>query len=124
MALAAEAAPHAETVARFDRWARRVASASQAWRSRTALAETAFAPIRTDHAILAAWIAREGEPTLGHPAGAELPADLHWAHVRVEGLEDCELTHAPIGDPATPALLFSLAHEDLDVIIAVPVTAR
>jgi hypothetical protein len=123
-ALAAEAAPHAPVVARFDRWARRVASASQAWRSRSALTETAFAPIRTDPDVLGAWIAREGEPTLSHPHDTALPEGLRWTHARVDGLGPCELTHAPIGDAGRAALLVSLAHEGLIVTVAVPVTAQ
>jgi hypothetical protein len=55
------ARPRLDSFGRFDEWARRSALADPAFRSRAALEETAFAPIRHgEEGVVDAWIVRKG----------------------------------------------------------------
>jgi hypothetical protein len=55
------AGPRLDSFARFDEWARRTALGDPAFRSRAALEETAFAPIRHgEEGVADAWIIRRG----------------------------------------------------------------
>lgn len=75
--------PFLDEHARFDAWARRLDLAESAFRSREALVEAAFAPLRERPRVVAAWLVREGPgPTeLRYPPGApSLPAD-GWVRV-------------------------------------------
>ena len=70
--------PYLDRFVEFDRWSRRFEIAGAAIRSREALEETAFAPIRRDPRIAAAVIEREGpDPMeLRYPGGApDLPSE-------------------------------------------------
>ena len=108
------AEPRLAELTRFDGWARRVASSDTAWARGdrlAALEETAFAPVRRDDAILAAWISRTGvgDATLAHPPGAVIPEDVRFTRVRVEpvGELDVALTDASLAPrrEGVPALL-------------------
>jgi hypothetical protein len=53
-------APHAERFEAFDAWARRTVIAEPRAPASRAFAETLFAPLRGDDAVLDAWVTREG----------------------------------------------------------------
>ncbi len=118
-ALSALVLPHVERIARFDRWAHRVASASGAWRSRSALEETAFSQVRGDDEVLAAWIEHPGEPVLAHPPGMALP-DASLRALQVGALGHCEVARARIeldGAP-TEVLFVVVEHDGLRTMLA------
>jgi len=118
-ALSALIAPHVERIAHFDRWAHRVASASGAWRSRSALEETAFSQIRTDPAVLAAWIERDGEAPLAYPAETPLPtAALRTIHVAPLGPCALATTSIERRGATTPAIVVALDHDGLRTTLA------
>lgn len=119
-ALSALVAPHVDRVARFDRWAHRVASASGAWRSRSALEETAFSPLRGDAEVRAAWIERPGETVLAYPAGMA-PPPAHGRTVQHPALGACDVSLARIERPDGPAdvLVIALEHDGLRTTLAV-----
>jgi hypothetical protein len=101
--------PHLEKVAEYDRWARRLGLADPAFRSEDALAEAAFAPLRDDSDVVAAWIDREGPDarSIAYPDDAPaLPRD-EWERVRTEELGDLEARYAAIrvGDEERRCLL-------------------
>ncbi|MCB9592954.1 MAG: hypothetical protein H6719_09505 [Sandaracinaceae bacterium] len=75
--------PFLDEVARFDAWARRMDLAESAFRSREAMAEAAFAPIRDRPRIVAAWLVREGPGAmeLRHPADAPTLPEDGWVRV-------------------------------------------
>lgn len=80
--------PHLTAFARYDRWARRVETANSAFRSDEALEEAAFAPLRRQRDVAAAWLVREGleARTLSHPSTAPpLPED-GWVRLLTESL--------------------------------------
>jgi len=106
-------------VTRFDRWAHRVASASGAWRSRSALEETAFSQVRADPAVLAAWIERSGEPPLAYPAETPLPTVL-LRTLQLAELGRCEVATTPIERRGAriEALLVALDHDGLRTTLA------
>jgi len=81
--LRSEIEPYLDEHARYDRWARRVAIGDSAFRSREALREAAFAPLRERRRVHAAWLVREGPDAteLRHPDGVPaLPPD-GWVRV-------------------------------------------
>jgi hypothetical protein len=93
--LAAAFAPHRESFARFDRWARQLQGSDVSLRSRAALAEATFAPLRGQSDVLAARVtvfdrSGEGAPVVsGKPL--ELPEGCEWpAHERVT-IRDAQL---------------------------------
>lgn len=72
----------------YDRWARRLGLADAAFSSEEALREAAFAPLRREPRVAAAWLHREGPDArrLRHPESApDLPTD-GWVPVVTEGL--------------------------------------
>ena len=80
--------PYLDDMAGFDRWARRLSLADSAFRSEAAREEAAFAPLRRQRRIAAAWLVREGpDPqSLRHPSDApELPTE-GWVRVLTEDL--------------------------------------
>jgi hypothetical protein len=79
------AAPRLDAFAEFDAWARRVALADPAFRSRASLEETAFSPLRGEDEVRGAWIVRRGTEArvLAMQADArEPPAPSHWVTLR------------------------------------------
>ncbi len=75
--------PFLDEHARYDAWARRLDLAESAFRSREALVEAAFAPLRDRPRVAAAWLVREGPGAteLRYPPDAPtLPAD-GWVRV-------------------------------------------
>lgn len=78
--------PFLDEHARFDRWARRLSLGDSAFRSREALEEAAFAPLRERRRVVAAWLQRVGPDPLElrYPGDAPaLPGD-GWVRVRTE----------------------------------------
>jgi hypothetical protein len=118
-ALSASIVPHVDRIARFDRWAHRVASASGAWRSRSALEETAFSQVRSDPTILGAWIERPGQPPLAYPPETQLPTTTPRT-VQVPPLGACEVASAELlrSDTSVPVLLVALEHDGLRTTLA------
>ncbi len=116
--------PHAERITRFDRWAHRVGSAGGAWRSRSALEETVFSQVRSDPAIVAAWVEREGEPALSLPADRALP-DAAMRAIRVPALGPCEAATARIvpgrGTDEVDVVLVALEHDGLRTTLALAI---
>jgi hypothetical protein len=101
--------PHLAELAAYDRWARRLALGDSAFRSEEALREAAFAPLRDERSVAAAWVEREGPDghALRYPDGAPaLPPD-GWVTVRTEELGELEVQRAAlrIGEETTPCLL-------------------
>jgi hypothetical protein len=96
-----------------------VASASGAWRSRSALEETAFSQVRSDHAVLAAWIERPGEAPLAHPPETAMPMATART-IQVPPLGACEVARVSIErrGMAVDALLVSLDHDGLRTTLA------
>lgn len=78
-----DVAPFLEELSRFDAWARRLDLAESAFRSREALVEAAFAPLREHRRVTAAWLVRVGPgPTeLRHPADAPALPSEGWVRV-------------------------------------------
>ncbi len=96
-ALRAAVAPHLDEMAEYDRWARRVSLADSAFRSRAALEEAAFAPLRQSSRVLAAWLTREGPDPheLVHPRDApRLPEG--WTRVRTDALGELQVQRASL----------------------------
>lgn len=91
-------APHLEAFAEFDRWARRLSLADPAFRSEEALEEAAFAPLRGDRRVAAAWLVREGvDPrTLAHPSDAPAPPEDGWTRIRVQPLGELDAREATL----------------------------
>ena len=84
LAFASERArPYLAPFESFDRWARRANQTEVVVRDRESLTETAFAPIRSDRGVLAAWIDYEPQrrPNLALPDSVEMP-DMPWTEVR------------------------------------------
>jgi hypothetical protein len=104
-----EIEPHLDVFGDFDRWARRLSLADSAFRSEEALAEAAFAPLRDDARVLAAWLDREGpDPAhLAHPEGLAPPPSEGWVRVRTEELGELEARRATLekGDRPRSCLL-------------------
>lgn len=102
-------APHLDAFAEFDRWARRLSLADAAFRSDEALEEAAFAPLRGDGRVAAAWLVREGvDPrTFAHPRGAPAPPEDGWTRIRADPLGDLDAREAalPIRGRERPCLL-------------------
>jgi hypothetical protein len=101
--------PHLRELAEYDRWARRLALGDSAFRSEDALREAAFAPLRDERTVRAAWVHREGPDghALRYPDGAPaLPTD-GWVPVRTEELGELAVQRATlrIGQEPTPCLL-------------------
>lgn len=101
--------PRLAAFGEYDRWARRLGLADSAFGSEEALSEAAFAPLRDQSDVLAAWLVREGPDahTLAHPPGApSLPAD-GWVRVTTESMGELEGRHAmlPFGDHTRQCLL-------------------
>jgi hypothetical protein len=92
-ALVALVSPHRDVLARFDRWAHRVASAEAVWSNREALEETAFTPVRHAPGIVGAWIQRGAHPPLAFPHDAPIP-EGEARRVTVPGLGEVEVTRA------------------------------
>src|SRR5258706_10900324 len=91
----AEAAPHIARFTAFDHWARRLDLADPSFSSDEALAETAFAPLRGERGVAAAWLEREGaDPrALSWPDSAPpLPRD-GWTRVRLDDVGEMETRH-------------------------------
>jgi hypothetical protein len=79
------ARPRLDSFGRFDEWARRTALADPAFRSRAALEETAFAPIRHgEEGVVDAWIVRKGteDRILALHEHAGPPAHDAWMDLR------------------------------------------
>ncbi len=101
--------PHLAELAEYDRWARRLALGDSAFRSEDALREAAFAPLRDERSVAAAWVEREGPDghSLRYPDGAPaLPPD-GWVRVRTEELGELAVQRATLrlGQEAKPCLL-------------------
>ncbi len=96
--LQAEVEPHLADVAAFDRWARRLSLADSAFRSHEALEEAAFAPLRDDERVAAAWIVREGPDAreLAHPASAPAQPEEGWVRIRSEALGELDARRATL----------------------------
>lgn len=80
--------PCLQDVATYDRWARRLGLADGAFRSSEALNEAAFAPLRRQPRVAAAWIERAGPDAraLHHPDDAPALPDDGWVRVVTEAL--------------------------------------
>lgn len=117
--LSALVTPHVDRIARFDRWAHRVASASGAWRTRSALEETTFSQVRTDPAVLAAWIERTGEAPLSYPAERALP-DAPLRAVQLPPLGAIRAATGTVDHAGTPtsAVIVVLDHDGLRTTLA------
>ncbi|MEC7522408.1 MAG: hypothetical protein VYE22_21150 [Myxococcota bacterium] len=91
---------HLDDFAAYDRWARRLGLADSAFRSEAALAEAAFAPLRQEEDVIAAWLIREGPDarSLRSPDGAPPPPGSGWVTIQTEGLGALDAQRAPIGD--------------------------
>lgn len=88
--------PRLPAFAEYDRWARRLGLADEAFRSEEAMSEAAFAPLRERTDVAAAWLVREGPDArrLAHPSDAPpLPSD-GWTRVLTEELGALEARHA------------------------------
>lgn len=96
--LQTEVAPYLTDVAAFDRWARRLSLADSAFRSHEALEEAAFAPLRGDERVAAAWIVREGPDAraLAHPSSAPAQPEDGWVRIRSEGLGALDVRRATL----------------------------
>ncbi len=84
---------HADEFDSFERWSRRIASAETTFRSRAALEEAAFAPVRRQRGVVGAWIERVGPDawSLAHPRRAALSSELTWRRARLDGLREYEI---------------------------------
>lgn len=84
--LSPEIEPWLDEHARYDRWARRLGLADSAFRSRDALREAAFAPLRGRSQVRAAWLVREGPDgaELRYPDGAPALPTEGWVRVRTD----------------------------------------
>jgi hypothetical protein len=120
--LSARIAPEIDRITRFDRWAHRVASASGAWRTRSALEETAFSQVRTDPDVRGAWIVRGDERPLAYPPESAMP-DVALRAVQVPALGPCEAALATIAhdDSPVPVLVVALDHDGLRTVLALSV---
>lgn len=80
--------PYLDEVAAYDRWARRLGLADAAFRSEAALREAAFAPLRRERRVAAAWLQRRGPDarTLRHPEDAPALPEDGWVRVVTEDL--------------------------------------
>jgi hypothetical protein len=88
--------PRLDAFGEYDRWARRLGLADEAFRSEESLAEAAFAPVRDRDDIVAAWLVREGPDgrSLAYPDDAPpVPRD-GWVHVQTRTLGEVEGRHA------------------------------
>jgi hypothetical protein len=94
--------PYLGEVATYDRWARRLGLADAAFRSEEALREAAFAPLRRQRRVAAAWLEREGPDAreLSHPAGAPALPEDGWVRVVTEDLGElhAQRRHLRIGE--------------------------
>ncbi len=90
--------PYLDDVAAYDRWARRLSLADAAFRSDAALEEAAFAPLRDEPRVVAAWLEREGpDPrTLAHPPGAPALPSSGWVRIRTAELGELDAQHATL----------------------------
>lgn len=98
--------PHLGAFAEYDRWARRFALADTAFRSDEAREEAAFAPLRRDRRVAAAWLVREGPGAhaLRHPAGAPALPSEGWVKVRTDALGELDVLRTRL-DGDAPHLL-------------------
>ena len=111
--------PHAEVISRFDRWARRVASAEAGWANREALTETAFSTVRPERVVLAAWVRRRTGAPLAFPPDAPYPEDT-LSPVRVEGLGEVAAAAAsiPRGTARRHVVLVAIERDGLTTLVA------
>lgn len=96
-----------------------MASASGAWRSPSALDETAFSQVRTDPVVLAAWIERPGEEPLSFPPELAVPvAPLRT--IQLAPLGPCSVALTTIDHAGTRAevVLVALDHDGLRTMLA------
>jgi hypothetical protein len=84
-------AVHRESFVRFDRWARQLQSSDVALRSRAALAEATFAPLRSQSSVLAARVTvlrSEDEPSTSAERMLELPEGSSWPTIDAKSVRD------------------------------------
>lgn len=82
---ARRAEPHLDAHGKFTDWVVRAHRARAGTGPDEVLAETAFAPVRRDQGVLAAWIVRGRAPgkRVSMPPRLAPPKDLRWVRVRV-----------------------------------------
>lgn len=90
--------PHLADFAEYDRWARRLALGESAFRSQEALREAAFAPLREERRVAAAWVEREGPDghSLRYPDAAPALPSGPWVSVRTERLGELSVRRATL----------------------------
>lgn len=90
--------PHLPQLAEYDRWARRLALGDSAFRSEDALREAAFAPLRDERSVAAAWVEREGPDghSLRYPDGAPALPPGGWVSVRTDELGELTVQRATL----------------------------
>jgi len=89
-----EIEPFLDEHARYDRWARRLEIAEAGFRSREALREAAFAPLRDRGRVVVAWLTREGPDAteLRYPQSAPGVPEGEWVRVLLPEHELEEVT--------------------------------
>lgn len=99
--------PHLEAFARYDRWARRLASADHAFRSKRALHEAAFAPLRQKVGVAAAWLERVGPDAglVAYPSDAGRLPRMGWTKVAAPLLDRLTVQVRRLPRRRTPVLV-------------------
>lgn len=97
-------APFLDELAAYDRWARRISLADSAFHSDDAQREAAFAPLRSQPRVAAAWLDRVGpDPrALRYPDDAPALPEDGWVRVVTQELGElsAQRRHLTIGDRA------------------------
>lgn len=86
------AEPYLEPLATYDRWARRLSIGDVGFRSEAALNEAAFAPLRRERRVVAAWLDRVGPDarSLRYPDDAPPRPDGGWVRFVTEDLGELD----------------------------------
>ena len=102
--LRAAIGPYLEEMAAYDRWARRLGIAESAFHSEDALREAAFAPLRRQPRVAAAWLVREGPDagTLRYPDEAPTLPEDGWVRVITDELGDVHAQRRRLAIGQTP----------------------
>lgn len=98
MAASEMAEPYLEPLATYDRWARRLSIGDVGFRSDEALREAAFAPLRREPRVAAAWLDRVGPDarSLRYPDDAPARPDTGWVRFVSEDLGELDAQRAEL----------------------------
>ena len=114
---------HRERFGAWDRWARRTIAAEQVPRTRAAMEETLFAPVRGRREVVAAWLLRPGHEAIYLGVLDSPPQDASFRTVRDDRLGEVDVARAELpdrfGDRPDPIPCTIIRREDGGVTTAV-----